>query len=70
MTVTGVSTIGELAALTTQFIIADGTTVTTVPKQGLTTVPTTVPPVTTIDPTDTTVPGLESPATTAPPSGS
>ena len=70
VTVTGVSTIGELAALTTQFIIADGTTVTTVPKQGLTTVPTTVPPVTTIAPTATTVPGLESPATTAPPSGS
>jgi putative copper export protein len=31
----GVSTIGELPTLTTTFIVADGTTVTTLPKQGL-----------------------------------
>lgn len=34
-TVTGVTTIGELPPMTTTFIIADGTTVTTQPKQGL-----------------------------------
>lgn len=65
VSVTGVSTIGELPALTTQFIIADGTTVTTLPKQGLETVTTTtvlaptVPgsPTTTTPTSPTTVPG-------------
>jgi hypothetical protein len=47
--VTGVTTTGDLPALTASFIIADGTTVTTLPQQGLTTIPstTTVPPATT-----------------------
>jgi copper transport protein len=47
--VTGVTTTGDLPTLTASFIIADGTTVTTQPKQGLTTIPstTTVPPATT-----------------------
>ena len=62
--VTGVSTIGELPPLTTQFIIADGTTVTTLPKQGLSTVttttvtPTTVPVATTLPTTATTTPSV------------
>jgi len=34
-TITGVTTIGDLPPMTTTFIIADGTTVTTQPKQGL-----------------------------------
>jgi len=34
-TVTGVTTIGDLPPMSTTFIIADGTTVTTQPKQGL-----------------------------------
>lgn len=34
-TITGVSTIGDLSPMSTTFIIADGLTVTTVPKQGL-----------------------------------
>ncbi len=34
-TVTGVTTIGDLTPMTTTFTIADGTTVTTEPKQGL-----------------------------------
>ena len=76
VSITGVTTIGELEPLTTQFIIADGTTVTTVPKQGLTTVTTTVPPATTtvpattIAPVTTTIAPPASPTTTAPPSGS
>lgn len=76
VSITGVTTIGELEPLTTQFIIADGTTVTTVPKQGLATVTTTVAPVTTtvpgttIAPTATTIAPPASPTTTAPPSGS
>ena len=82
VSVTGVTTIGELEPLTTQFIIADGTTVTTVPKQGLNTVTTSVPPATTtvpsatttapgatIAPTSTTNPASASTTTTAPPSG-
>jgi putative copper export protein len=59
--VTGVSTIGDLEVLTGQFIIADGVTVTTVPKQGLKAIPTT----TTTAPATTTVPPAAS--TTAPP---
>jgi hypothetical protein len=48
-TITGVTTTGDLEPLTTTFVIADGTTVTTLPQQGLkvgstTTPPTTVPP--------------------------
>jgi copper transport protein len=76
VSVTGVTTTGELTPLTSQFIIADGTTVTTVPKQGLSAVTTTVPPVTTtvpgttIAPPTTTIPPSSSPTTTAPPSGS
>jgi copper transport protein len=71
VSVTGVTTVGELTALTSQFIIADGTTVTTLPKQGLVTVTTTVPPVATtvpeatIAPVDTTVVPPTSPTTTA-----
>lgn len=59
--VTGVSTIGDLEVLTGQFIIADGVTVTTVPKQGLKAIPTT----TTTAPDTTTVPPAAT--TTAPP---
>lgn len=59
--VTGVSTIGDLEVLTGQFIIADGVTVTTVPKQGLKAIPTT----TTTAPATTTVPPAAT--TTAPP---
>jgi copper transport protein len=59
--VTGVSTIGNLDVLTTQFVIADGVTVTTVPKQGLQPVTTTAAPATT-----TTVPAAIA-TTTAPP---
>ena len=83
VSVTGVTTIGELAPMTSQFIIADGTTVTTVPKQGLTTVTTTVPagtttvpsatttaPGSTIAPTSTTIPASPITTTTAPPSAS
>ena len=75
VSITGVTTIGELTPLTSQFTIADGTTVTTLPKQGLTTVTTTVPPVTTtvpgttIAPATTTTAPSASPTTTAPPSG-
>jgi putative copper export protein/methionine-rich copper-binding protein CopC len=68
VSITGVTTIGELTPLTSQFIIADGTTVTTLPKQGLTTVTTTVPPVATTVPGTTIAPD-PSPTTTAPPSG-
>ena len=49
--VTGVSTIGELETLSAQFIIADGVTVTTAPKQGLKTIVTTTVPATTVAPT-------------------
>lgn len=64
--VTGVSTIGDLETLTGQFIVADGVTVTTVPRQGLkpmvtTTVPVTVPATTTTTPVAAT--------TTVPPAG-
>ena len=66
--VTGMSTVGELPMLTGSFIIADGTTVTTLPRQPAgTTVPpsTTVPGGTTIPGAGTTVPG----ATTTLPGG-
>lgn len=65
-TITGVTTIGDLTPMTTTFTIADGTTVTTVPKQGLQKSTTTIaasttsssvapaPATTTIAPTTTT----------------
>jgi hypothetical protein len=62
-TVTGVTTIGDLPPMSTTFIIADGTTVTTQPKQGLqkstttiaaaTTTSTLAPVVTTLAPATT-----------------
>lgn len=61
--VTGVTTIGELETLSSQFIIADGVTVTTVPKQGLKTVVTTTNPTATVAPTTTAA------GTTVPPAG-
>lgn len=66
--VTGLSTVGELPALTGSFIIADGTTVTTQPRQPAdTTSPTstTLPGGTTIPGASTTLPG----ATTTVPGG-
>jgi copper transport protein len=57
-TVTGVTTIGDLPPMSTTFIIADGTTVTTLPKQGLQKSTTTLAPATT---TSTVAPA---PATT------
>ncbi len=63
-TVTGVTTIGELTPMTTTFIIADGTTVTTEPKQGLKKSTTTVAPTTT-----TTVPVPVETTTTVPAAG-
>ncbi len=63
-TVTGVTTIGELTPMTTTFIIADGTTVTTEPKQGLKKSTTTVAPTTT-----TTVPVPLETTTTVPAAG-
>jgi copper transport protein len=62
--VTGVSTIGDLDVLTGQFIIADGVTVTTVPKQGLKVIETT----TTVGATTTTLAPIAT-TTTAPPAG-
>jgi putative copper export protein len=57
-TVTGVTTIGELPPMTSTFIIADGTTVTTLPKQGLKKTTTTIAAATTTSTpaTTTTVP--------------
>ena len=46
-TVTGVTTIGDLPPMSTTFTIADGTTVTTLPKQGLQKSTTTIPAATT-----------------------
>ncbi len=57
-TVTGVTTIGELPPMSTTFIIADGTTVTTQPKQGL------EKSTTTIAATTTTTSVAPAPATT------
>jgi hypothetical protein len=45
-TITGVTTTGDLEPLTTTFVIADGTTVTTLPQQGLKVGTTTSPPTT------------------------
>lgn len=58
-TVTGVTTIGELPPMSTTFIIADGTTVTTQPKQGLQKSTTTIAAATTtstLAPVPTTIP--------------
>jgi hypothetical protein len=57
-TVTGVTTIGDLPPMSTTFIIADGTTVTTLPKQGLKKSTTTIAATTTTSApaTTTTVP--------------
>ncbi|MEY2966370.1 MAG: hypothetical protein RLY50_420, partial [Actinomycetota bacterium] len=65
--VTAVSTVGEMPELTSTFVIADGVTVTTVPKPGLdTTATTTIPSVDTAAPsTDTTAPPADT-ATTLP----
>jgi Na+-transporting methylmalonyl-CoA/oxaloacetate decarboxylase gamma subunit len=60
-TVTGVTTIGDLAPMSTTFIIADGTTVTTQPKQGL------KKSTTTIAPARTTSSVAPAPATTIAP---
>jgi len=83
-TVTGVTTIGELTPMTTTFTIADGTTVTTEPKQGLRKSTTTiavattttsvapVPATTTVAPTTTsttTVPVPVETTTTVPAAG-
>lgn len=62
--VTGVSTIGDLEVLTGQFIIADGVTVTTLPKQGLKVIETTTTTVATA-----TTPAPAATSTTAPPAG-
>jgi len=83
-TVTGVTTIGDLTPMTTTFTIADGTTVTTEPKQGLKKSTTTiavattttsvapVPATTTVAPTTTsttTVPVPVETTTTVPAAG-
>jgi copper transport protein len=60
-TITGVTTIGDLPPMTTTFIIADGTTVTTQPKQGL------KKPTTTIAAATTTTAVAPAPATTVAP---
>lgn len=75
--VNAVSTIGDLPELTSTFVIADGVTVTTVPRPGASTgttttvAPTTAPPAatTTVPPAATTTspPATDTTATTAPP---
>jgi len=60
-TITGVTTIGDLPPMSTTFIIADGTTVTTQPKQGL------KKPTTTIAAATTTTSVAPAPATTVAP---
>ncbi len=70
-TVTGVTTIGDLTPMTTTFTIADGTTVTTEPKQGLQTSTTTIAAATTTStvapaPVTTTVAPTTTTTTTVP----
>ncbi len=70
-TVTGVTTIGDLTPMTTTFTIADGTTVTTEPKQGLKKSTTTIAVATTTTsvapvPATTTVAPATTTTTTAP----
>jgi len=60
-TITGVTTIGDLPPMSTTFIIADGTTVTTQPKQGL------KKPTTTIAAATTTTSVAPAPTTTVAP---
>ena len=70
--INGVTTIGDLEPLSTTFVIADGTTVITVPKQGLQTpaaTTTTIPAATTtttLSPATTTVPPVADSTTTLP----
>ena len=70
-TVTGVTTIGDLTPMTTTFTIADGTTVTTEPKQGLKKSTTTIAAATTTStvapaPVTTTVAPTTTTTTTVP----
>lgn len=67
--VNGVTTTGQLKTMTSAFIIADGITVTTQPKQGLKPIATTVPASSTIAPPVTTSTTLPS-TTTVPPAAS
>lgn len=67
--VNAVSTIGDLPELTATFVIADGVTVTTVPRPGASTATTTtVAPTTTAPPAEsaTTLPPADTTGTTAP----
>jgi len=64
-TVTGVTTIGDLTPMTTSFVIADGTTVTTVPKQGLKKTTTTIAAATTTT-SVAPAPSVTTPSTIAP----
>lgn len=67
ITVEGVTTIGELTPLTGSFVIADGVTVTTVPRQGLAKSTTTLPTATTTTlagATNSSVPGDSTTTTT------
>lgn len=63
VTIRGVTTIGNIGPLTTSFVIADGSTVTTLPNQGRTPVTTTIAPAAT--PAPTAAPTV-APATTPP----
>jgi len=66
-TISGVTTIGDLPPMTTTFIVADGTTVTTLPKQGLKRSTTTIAQSTT---TTTVAPApAVTTSTTVPPAG-
>jgi hypothetical protein len=74
--INGVTTIGELKPLSSQFVIADGVTVITTPKQGLKPVTTTTVPAATLAPTIApTIPPTVAPTlapaatTTVPPAG-
>jgi putative copper export protein/methionine-rich copper-binding protein CopC len=62
-TIRGITTIGNIGPLSTTFVIADGTSVTTLPRQGLTPVTTTIAPAAT--PAPTAAPNV-APATIAP----
>ena len=54
ISITGVTTIGDLPTLTGQFVIADGVTVTTVPRQGLKQTSTTLASSSTVSTSSTT----------------
>ena len=64
--VNGVTTTGKLKTMTSAFIIADGVTVTTQPKQGLKPVETTVSTSSTIAPSGTVAPPATTTTTIAP----